>query len=36
MATNKDLDAHVDQLYQCKHLPEIDVKVLCEKVTIHN
>ncbi len=28
---HKDLDAHIEQLLQCKPLPEADIKALCEK-----
>lgn len=31
-AVNKELDQAIEQLYQCKQLPEAQVKSLCEKV----
>lgn len=31
MQDYKDLDKAIAQLLQCKHLPEADVKALCEK-----
>ena len=30
--TKKDLEQWISQLYECKHLPEDQIKVLCEKV----
>lgn len=32
-AVYKELDQAIEQLYQCKQLPEAQVKTLCEKVS---
>ena len=32
-AIYKELDQAIEQLYQCKQLPEAQVKTLCEKVS---
>ena len=36
--TNKDLDAWIEQLFECKQLSESQVKTICDKVLIilHN
>lgn len=31
--TRKDLDEWIEQLFECKQLPESHVKMVCEKVS---